>query len=293
MQGHTEFVHKARFLADGKRIESSANDGRTIIWNAETGELLRAFEEGEDGFSDAPHSSMSPDGKLLAVAQIRQRTLALWDIATGKKVRDLDSPDPSVSNALFSPNGEMLGTSIGNNVVLWETKKWQVVRSIERNERLRNWQFSPDSKLIVISTGQGIEIWDAATGRKQTDVPVALPWKNISISPDNQMLVAAPKSHNILIYNVADQSLLRTLTDRMGTVRSTMFHPAGRILASGDAYKKIFLWDVTNGKKLFEIQDPQTSHVSSVHFSSDGKQLVSGHADGRVTIWKVEIQLLR
>ena len=68
--------------------------------------------------------------------------------------------------------------------------------------------------------------------------------------------------------------------------KSASDSPQRRLFASGDAAKKLILWDVGTRQKLQEIQcDDQVNVVS---FSPDGGRLVSAEIDGKVLLWTVQ-----
>jgi WD40 repeat protein len=64
------------------------------------------------------------------------------------------------------------------------------------------------------------------------------------------------------------------------------FGPEARLLASGN--DDLILWDVATGTLVKRIA--QTSWVTAVAFSADGKTLASGHDDGTVRFWDVATQ---
>ncbi|MBP5975382.1 hypothetical protein HW132_22265 [Brasilonema sp. CT11] len=63
--------------------------------------------------------SFSPNGKILATAS-GDKTVKLWDTATGQVIKTLSGHTDSVNGASFSPDGKMLATASGDNTVrLW------------------------------------------------------------------------------------------------------------------------------------------------------------------------------
>jgi hypothetical protein len=71
-----------------------------------------------------------------------------------------------------------------------------------------------------------------------------------------------------------------------GRVTDVAFSPDGRLLASGDIYRKVWLWNPATGKHLRTL----TGHhwvdgIQSVAFNVDGRLLASGGDDNRVRLW--------
>src|SRR5207248_6906572 len=71
---------------DGKKIATGGMDGIIHIWDAETGEFVRALV----GHGSYVYGlAWSPDGHTLASAGSFDGTAKLWDTATGMPVRTL------------------------------------------------------------------------------------------------------------------------------------------------------------------------------------------------------------
>jgi len=70
-------------------------------------------------------------------------------------------------------------------------------------------------------------------------------------------------------------------------VRSVVFSPDGRTLASGGLDKTVRLWDVRTHKQRGAPLNGHQKGVASVAFSPDGRTLASAGADGTVRLWDV------
>lgn len=74
------------------------------------------------------------------------------------------------------------------------------------------------------------------------------------------------------------------LTDESSYVRSVMFDPTGRYLATGAEDRKIRVWDIAK-RSLVHSLSGHGLDIYSLDYSSDGKFLVSGSGDKTVKIW--------
>jgi eukaryotic-like serine/threonine-protein kinase len=110
--------------ADGRTIASADSTTRRIhTWSAQTFEFKN---EMAGHLSSTGSMTFSPDGKTLASTGA-DRTVKLWDVATGEELLTLEEYPGWFGYARFSPNGRSLATisrsgdNQSNEIVLWRT----------------------------------------------------------------------------------------------------------------------------------------------------------------------------
>jgi WD40 repeat protein len=69
-------------------------------------------------------------------------------------------------------------------------------------------------------------------------------------------------------------------------VRSVVFSPDGKTLASGAGDRKVCLWDAVSGKKLKEF-GPLLGSIRAVAFAPDGKTLAAASSERAIVLWDV------
>ena len=309
--GHGAEITRAVFSADGRYILSGADDGRAILWDAETGRLLRTFgkpSEGAVGFRRAV-AALSPDGKFVLVnavvgssnipgqpVPVLNSALILSDAATGDKVRTFQvEPSGDIQAVAFSPNGTMALTGDGEgSAVLYDTNTGEEIRTFQGHAPINAVAFSPNGKFIA-TTGWGDNaaiLWSLETGErlrmfKADPVQVASPGASIDIglgsslafSSNSEELLAGLHDKMAISWNVHTGDRLRTFQGHKFDVNSVAFSPDGKQVLTGANDNTAALWDPATRRRIriFRANSP----VMSVAFRPDGKRILTG-ADGRL-----------
>src|SRR5262249_22666173 len=134
--GHDHRVTRLAIAPDGKTIASvDSFDTHICLWDTETGQPLPR----PGHRAGVRHLTVSPDGILLASGG-RDRVLRMWNLETGKPVRQHSFGRHPVGGLAFSPDGHTLSagsagpTAVDNVVRLWDTATGKELRTF--GERL-------------------------------------------------------------------------------------------------------------------------------------------------------------
>jgi hypothetical protein len=236
--------------------------------------------------------AFSPDGRLLASGSF-DKTIELWEVATGSEVDTL-GPTGYVVSVAFSPDGRLLASGSSDKTIrLWEVATGSEVRTLTgHTDWVYSVAFSPDGRLLASgSSDKTIRLWEVATGSLVRTLSGHTGGvTSVAFSPDGRLLASGSLDATIKLWEVASGREVRTLSGHTGGVTSVAFSPDGRLLASGSLDATIKLWEVASGREVRTLSGhplrPHRGCHSSVAFSPDGRLLASGSGDTTITLWE-------
>lgn len=211
----------ALMLKDGALMLAKASGETFTLDLTPRWELVRAI--GDSTKVDSPLTdrvnalAFSPDGKLLATGSgdpSRSGEIKIWDLATGKLVREFVKPHKDVVLALdFSSDGRQLASGSADRAVrLWDVASGRQLRNLEAHSgHVLSVSLRHDGRMLASAgADNAVRTWSLITG----DVV-----KTISDFKKEVTSLHYAEQRNLLVATSGDPSL-RLFTDEGGAVRS-------------------------------------------------------------------------
>lgn len=256
--------------------------------------------------TELPHTSgslgvaFSPDSQRLAAVganytlaptgsiAIRDALVRVWDIPSGRLIRDLRAPYPvtappdllpDYASVVFSPDGTRViaGREVGD-IVMWDVASGALIDTFvpaRWADGADNLSISRDGTRLVASAqwdGPFVTVYDLPTARVLAELDVTtllddISWpKDVALSPDGRTVAIATGCHlascrgTVWLWDLETQQI-QALNGHVGDVLSVAFHPQGAWLASGGIDNSIRIWDWQTGQERYRMDGAVTPEI--------------------------------
>jgi WD40 repeat protein len=281
--GDAEAPHRGRIsfvAAAGEVVATCSEDGTARLWHGKSGRPSHLLGRKAEPIALA----LSSDARWVAMLTM-DNFLHVWDVGTGKQRYQL------AGHGELNYGGALAFASDGKQLLSWGKdhclRRWDLTTgkavaetSLEPiappfpKDRLRaaflgpeRAAFSPDAKVLVWCIAKNVYVIDVATCKvARTIAPAAGAVVGLAVSPKNRFLAASA-------WSASGQTVL----------------PNGKVLNSPHRNHPVFLWDLSTGKLVKQINLPDGG-AGPVGFSPDGKILAAGvdRPQGPIRLWNLE-----
>ncbi|MCE9528743.1 MAG: protein kinase, partial [Planctomycetales bacterium] len=296
LQGHTNGVGYVAFTPDSQMLVSGSVDGTIRIWSIGDDVEDRPAPKVLEPNLGQVRMALSPDGRFLAACGSRSDDIKLWTWDQWDTPRTLTLPFQPTCLA-FSLDGKLLACGGDNkhqdnpaSIHIFSTSDGQPQAALAAHQKAaRSLAFVPGGKLLVSAGNDTTYVWDLDSGKPVSDLKFAS--SPLAISPDGKT-VALNKLGNVLLFDAPSGTRLggtESLWSGAGMINSLAFSSDGKILAVGDQFGAVNLYDTagwqirTVGREL-----GHRNRVVGVAPNPDGQTVLSVGLDRTLRRWDLE-----
>ncbi|KAI8899398.1 guanine nucleotide binding protein beta subunit [Globomyces pollinis-pini] len=304
LEGHSGWVTSiATSPETPDTILSSSRDKTVIVWKLTRDEQAFGFAQralrGHNHF--VQDVVISSDGQF-ALSASWDKTLRLWDIATGKTTRRFVGHTNDVLSVCFSPdNRQIVSSSRDKTIKLWNTLgecKFNITEE-GHTEWVSAVRFSPNSaNPVIVSSGWDklVKVWDLTKCKLKTNHYGHTGYVNcITISPDGSIFASGGKDGIANLWDLNEDKHLYSLAAD-DEINAITFSPNRYWLVAATT-SCIKIWDLESKSVVAELKidfQPKGENSKalapqciSLAWSADGQTLFSGYTDGIIRVWTV------
>jgi len=290
----TQSVTTAAFSPDSRilAVVHGGNSTRIDLFDVASRSLLRSVAKPVS----ARQIVFSPDGRTLAANSL-ERTVWLYEVATGQLRGQIDNLAHQLAGMAFSPDGEILYIGAGDKplvahdpltgrlVRMFDAPAWQVSVSPD-GETVAAYGFKGEVRLLEASTGKLLRKWQAQPG----------PMQQIAFTPDGKTLATSGwQNARVHLYDVGTGKELSPGTGHSAAVMALAVSLDGKTLATAGGDRAVQLWELPAdgpARPLRRIETDRLLTFQSLAFSPDGRRLAGAASSGKydekmVRVWEV------
>ncbi|KAL5337857.1 transcriptional regulator of RNA polII, SAGA, subunit-domain-containing protein [Aspergillus crustosus] len=284
IQGHQKNITSLTTFGSGSGEETlwtGSFDGRVCSWDVPTGTAEEIEGDSSSSYIAGLAYTQEGAGRIYSVA---------WD----DTIRPVDISAKTYTGSSSELSGQPKGITAGNATVL--------VATSERIEIYKDGQKIGDNKVDFSITAIAAHGSVAAIGGDDSTVQIAnlsgailAPKLNIkasrnavsalSFSPDGSNLAIGDSRGRVLVYKVADGSLVNDRwTAHTSRITSIAWNENGSHIVSGALDTNIFVWSLTTPGDWLQVYNAHKEGVNGVAWIAGGSKIASAGADAAVKL---------
>lgn len=254
---HSDQVGQVRFEPNGYRLLSVGYDGKAKIWDAQTGDLVKAYDSPGRNWG----SAWSQDGKKFATGADRG-TARVYDFSAPERdapLFEIDSRSELAMGVAFNPTADRLAVApVKEGIQIYDISGAE--RALQSN--------APAAPEQIDEVGEG-ELF------------------SVEWSRDGRLLASGLDNGDMLVWSAEGEQQELARMNNVQAARGLSFRSDNAYLATGSDAGEARVWSLPDGALVAELRG-HSDDVDSIAWTPDNQHIVTGTDDGFIRIFRFE-----
>lgn len=270
-QGHFDSMNSLVYSPDGRRIVTTADDGKIKVWDIESGFCIVTFTEHTSGVTGC---EFAKKGNVLFTSSL-DGSIRAWDLIRFRNFRTFTAPTRlSFSCMAVDPSGEVVaaGSLDSFDIHIWSVQTGQLLDQLSGHEGpVSSLAFTPNGdSLISGSWDRTARIWSVFS-RTQTSEPLQLQADvlDIAVRPDSLQLAVSTLDGQLTFWSISEANQTGGMDGRR---------------------------DVSGGRKFSDRRTAAsmtgTKAFNTIRYSTDGSCVLAGGNSKYICLYSVDTMVL-
>ena len=200
-------------------------------------------------------------------------------------VRTLDGHTSFVERMILRPNShQALSTSRDHTVQLWDLETGARIRQLgEHRTRVTSIAVTKNGKLVIsLSEDRTLKVWDIDEGQECFS---CIDHSCFSLVSDGSRVISGLVNGSIILWDSNTGTEFKRFDSHGSSVAALAVTPDCGHAVSVATDGTSIVWDLSAGKKQFELQGNENSAVTDLTITLDGRFVIGYQYNGPLQVW--------
>lgn len=276
----------ADFSPDGVLVVAGTEDGTVRVLDVASGELTPTTIH----HPAAVLAVKIGPGNQTAFSVGKAGTAILWEVSTGKVIRQWSDPEAKITAAATTPDLGLiaLGHHDGRVLVYRSDSDRPLDTSLRHTQAIRGLVFSRDGATLATASSDGTaRLWDVGT-RKVRDFVIhhRSPLTSVDLNGSGTIVLTSSEGGIVTVSDTTTGAPILPALDCGAAILKARLSPSGVRFSTVLADHTVRIWDTPTGEPVEGIIRTEDS-IADANWSPTGMRLLTASEGTTAELWRV------